>query len=247
MITESKYYQAGKTDKVWYDSSNIVYSEFKDDGNGKGQLFVTFKNGATYQYKDVDIATDYILFKHGGTNPDKSNGKALNQFIKPKYECERVSDKDMPALIEELQKTKDFNAFLKDKQNIYFVYGESENLPSGRNPVLDIYSPEIQSVCEIHSDSKFILADDDFGMSVLSNMLSILNIDAKRIRIYRADGLDQISDTTEDGIIVDGTFGTKQDMLEQMTRDSAHDIIHVTSLDSLTDSAKCILRRHLIV
>lgn len=244
MITESRYYQNSMTDKVWYDSSNIVYSEFVDDGNGKGQLYVTFKNGTTYWYKNVDLANDYILFKHGGTNPDMSNGKALNQFIKPKYEYERVSDKDTGILMEEFNKTRDFNNFLKDKKNVYFVYGET--IPSGalRNPVKDIYSPRIQAVAEANPDARFILVNDTFGNQILSNMLDILNIAPKRIRVYSTAGSQWGSDAR---FSVNDSFNSVSDMLEQMTRDSGNDIIFISNADTLTSSAKCILRRHIFV
>lgn len=246
MITESKYYQSSKTDKVWYDSSNIIYSEFKDGGNGKGQLFVTFKNGSTYHYKDVDLSGDYMLFKHGGTNPDMSNGKALNQFIKGKYDFERVSDKEIAALMEEYQKTKEYNSFFKDKENVYFIYGEAFSPNSGRDIITDYYSPRIQAVSEMNPHSKFILTNDTFGVAALDNMRTVLDIDASRIRVYCTDNSERITPETSNGLTIDGTFNSKQEMLEQMTRDSGHDIICLTNAETLTDSAKCILRRHLI-
>ena len=41
------------------------------------------------------------MFVHGGI--EDSNGKALNKFIKPKYECIRVDDKDVNILKEILE------------------------------------------------------------------------------------------------------------------------------------------------
>lgn len=91
------------TDKVWYDSSNVFYSKFiENENDNNGQLYVTFKNGATYHYIDVDMPTDYLLFKSGGI--DNSQGKALNKQIKGKYEYERVEDIDVSLLLEELNK-----------------------------------------------------------------------------------------------------------------------------------------------
>ena len=61
------YDEKTRTDRVWYESSNVVYSKFvENEFDNNGQLYVTFKNGATYHYKDVDMPTDYLLFKSGG-------------------------------------------------------------------------------------------------------------------------------------------------------------------------------------
>lgn len=100
-----------KTDKIWYDSSMIVYSECYDKPNTPlKDLIVTFKNSSTYKYLDVDV-NDYVMFVHGGL--DNSNGKALNKFIKPKCEFVRLDNADMKLLQEELDKFKE----IKEKEN----------------------------------------------------------------------------------------------------------------------------------
>ena len=50
------------------------------------------------------MVKDYIMFKHGGL--DGSQGKALNKFIKPKYEFEKVENANMELLKEEYIKMK---------------------------------------------------------------------------------------------------------------------------------------------
>lgn len=105
MILVSKYDETEKIDEVFYESSNIYYSkavEHKDDNFV--DLYVTFKNGATYLYKNVDMVKDYVMFKHGGL--DGSQGKALNKFIKPKYEFEKVENANMELLNEEYMRLK---------------------------------------------------------------------------------------------------------------------------------------------
>lgn len=105
MILVSKYDETEKIDEVFYESSNIYYSkavEHKDDNFV--DLYVTFKNGATYLYKNVDMVKDYVMFKHGGL--DGSQGKALNKFIKPKYEFEKVENANMELLNEEYIRLK---------------------------------------------------------------------------------------------------------------------------------------------
>ena len=103
MVLFRNYDEEKRLDRVWYDSSNVVYSECDDNLNDFKTLRVTFKNGATYEYKKVDV-NDYVLFVHGGI--DASNGKTLNKVIKPKYEFERLEDLSVPELLEEMEDLK---------------------------------------------------------------------------------------------------------------------------------------------
>ena len=103
MIIFRDYNDEKRLDRVWYDSSNVVYSECDDNVDDYKTLRVTFKNGSTYEYKNVDV-NDYVLFIHGGI--DASNGKTLNKVIKPKYEFEKLSDLSVPKLLEEMEELK---------------------------------------------------------------------------------------------------------------------------------------------
>ena len=104
MILLREYNQEKSLDRVWYDSSNVFYSECEDGDSAKKVLRVVFKNGAQYQYSDVDV-NDYVMFIAGGI--DGSNGKALNEFVKKK-KCpyERIADADKEALINEMNEIK---------------------------------------------------------------------------------------------------------------------------------------------
>lgn len=84
-----KYYdEREKTEHTWIDSSSIFYTKMVESPtDNKGDLYVTFKTGATYLYKDVAFE-DYVLFIGGGT--DFSQGKTLNKIIKPKYQVEKM-------------------------------------------------------------------------------------------------------------------------------------------------------------
>lgn len=87
-------------DRVWYDSSNIVYSECEDKEGENKTLRVVFNNGSMYEYKDVDV-NDYVMFVHGGI--DQSNGKAFFKYIKgKKYEYARLEDIDKSKISEEM-------------------------------------------------------------------------------------------------------------------------------------------------
>ena len=97
------YDEKKKLDRAWYDSSMIAYSECEDRENDYKILKVVFKNSNTYQYKGVNV-NDYVMFMHGGL--DGSNGKALNKYIKPKCEFEKLADADMVALFNEMEALK---------------------------------------------------------------------------------------------------------------------------------------------
>ena len=101
MIIHRDYDQEKRLDRVWYNSSNVFYSECEDVVDDYKILRVVFNNGATYEYRNVDV-NDYVMFVRGGL--DGSNGRALNKFIKPKCECERIEDLGKERLTEELNR-----------------------------------------------------------------------------------------------------------------------------------------------
>lgn len=100
-------------DKVWYDSSNIIYSECDDVLNSLKTLILVFKNGRAYKYFDVNV-NDYLLFRES-----ESQGKAFTKLIKP-YKFEKINDYDVNLIKssleeilnqdEELNKEKLFNS-----------------------------------------------------------------------------------------------------------------------------------------
>jgi hypothetical protein len=107
MLLYREYDSEKKLDRAWFHSTNVVYSECDDIVDGLKILRVTFKGGATYQYKDVAVG-DYLMFMTGGL--DGSNGKALNKYIKPKYEYARIEDRDINELNEEMNRLKEAKA-----------------------------------------------------------------------------------------------------------------------------------------
>ena len=104
MIVFRYYDKDACVDHAWYDSSNVLYSRCEDKKDDYKQLTVVFKNGGTYHYKDVDV-NDYLMFMAGGL--DGSNGKALNKFIKPKCEFERLPDTDLAQISATLEYFKE--------------------------------------------------------------------------------------------------------------------------------------------
>lgn len=90
-------YYNNNLDKCWYNSSNVLYSECDDNENELKTLRVVFKNGKTYEYKNVNV-NDYLLFRE-----DISQGKALNRIIK-KYDCNLISPLNIDEINNELKK-----------------------------------------------------------------------------------------------------------------------------------------------
>ena len=104
MILFRDYPEEKKIDRVWFKSTNVLYSECDDRLNELKILRVTFNNGATYEYSDVDV-NDYVMFLAGGL--DQSHGKALNEFIKKK-KCpyKKLENKNVTLLLNEMEELK---------------------------------------------------------------------------------------------------------------------------------------------
>ena len=97
---------SNNVDKVWYDSSNVIYTECIDNENKPKTLKVVFSNGTQYQYNDVNVQ-DYVRFKNAA-----SQGKALNRLIKEnKYEYIKLENADVEAINNEL--------FFRSKKGFY--------------------------------------------------------------------------------------------------------------------------------
>lgn len=100
MLSFRYYDPEERIDRVWYDSTNLLYSECDDNVDDYKTLRVTFKNGQTYLYEKVDV-NDYVLFAHGGT--DASNGKAFWKVIRPKYEGKKIGEKTEKEILDLLE------------------------------------------------------------------------------------------------------------------------------------------------
>lgn len=115
MILLRDYNENERIDRVWYDSSNVVYSECEDNKDDYKTLRVVFKTGDMYEYKDVDVK-DYVMFIAGGTAG--SNGKAFYSFIRSKgYECQKLGKKSLEEIAAEMQKIKETRASLDKNLN----------------------------------------------------------------------------------------------------------------------------------
>lgn len=103
MITYTKYIDS--REYTWYDSSNVVFSEYFDRNTPSNPLKLIFKNGRTYMYQDV-LTEDYLNFRNA-----ESSGKGVTEFIVKKYKAARLPDTDL----EELENKK--KLLLEDTKN----------------------------------------------------------------------------------------------------------------------------------
>lgn len=233
-----------KTDKVWYESSNVVYSEFVENENdNNGQLYVTFKNGATYHYKDVDMVTDYILFKSGGI--DNSQGKTLNKQIKGKYEYERVGDKNVQLLQEELEnlnKEPEVVDASASSEITYFISGHRVITQEEFNAT---YKPTIDFVLENEPNCKFVIGDywgcDEMAQNYL---LDEKNVCPCRVTVYHMMQSPRYFNKKVYNFV--GGFQSDDERDEAMTNASDEDIAFVRDCNVLSGTGKNILRRYLL-
>ena len=234
-----------RTDKVWYESSNVVYSEFVENENdNNGQLYVTFKNGATYHYKDVDMVTDYILFKSGGI--DNSQGKTLNKQIKGKYEYERVSDKDVKLLQEELENLNKEPEVIDESDEPYVItYFISGHRVISQEEFDATYKPTIDFVLENEPNCKFVIGDywgcDEMAQNYL---LDEKQISPSRVTVYHMMESPRYFNKKVYNFV--GGFQSDDERDEAMTNASDEDIAFVRDCNVLSGTGKNILRRYLL-
>ena len=177
-ILKNEYDLEKKTDRNWFESSNVLYSEFIEDSNeNKGDLRVVFKNGKQYLYKDV-LYLDYLGFKRASLGD--SNGKSLNAFIIKKYAGEKDGEADLVKINEELNAPA-------ESELTHYIHGDStfdENVFSA------YYMPILDYTIGNFSDSKFIIRlGDIFGEKSVEYLLS-MGVDAARITVYSFESQD---------------------------------------------------------
>lgn len=117
MVTFRNYDEKERIDRVWYQSSNIVFTECLDNPDSLKTLTVTFKNNRRYRYDDVDV-NDYVMFMHGGL--DGSNGKVFHKYIVSKYKGVKIEDASsdyVQLLLEKYQKKEENTETEKTSEN----------------------------------------------------------------------------------------------------------------------------------
>lgn len=155
-------------DRTWYQSSNIKFSECIDHDNELKTLKVVFNNGTQYRYDKVDVR-DYLLFRDA-----ESQGKALNQYIKPKgYAYIRLENADLAILDGELT--------FRMEGGVFVDYdGEHLKMRNNKDEVIldkeaKIDREALNAVCAaltaIGKDVKLTIPDD-FGLTKVDEVKS---------------------------------------------------------------------------
>lgn len=155
-------------DRTWYQSSNIKFSECIDHDNELKTLKVVFNNGTQYRYDKVDVR-DYLLFRDA-----ESQGKALNQYIKPKgYAYEKLENADLATLDGELT--------FRMEGGVFVDYdGERLKMRNNKDEVIldkeaKIDKEALNAVCAaltaIGKDVKLTIPDD-FGLTKVDEVKS---------------------------------------------------------------------------
>lgn len=239
MLITNIYYPETKTEKCWYESSNIFYSEFIEDENkNEGNLFITFNNGSTYKYKKVQLTPDYLMFKHGGL--DGSHGKSLNIHIKPKYEFEKMENKN----IDELIKEKNFVLEKKQKE----IYSKTYFISGHRNITeyeFEKYKITLKKIIENTPDALFVIGDYH-GVDIMAQnyLIDELKIDPSQITVFHS--LLSPKHINPKIFNTIGGFENDEDRDAAMTNASSKDIAFVRNNTELSGTAQNILRRNLL-
>ena len=237
MILKSVYDEKTLTEKVWYDSSSVFYSEFVEHENDNfGELYVTFKGGGTYHYINVDMIHDYVLFKNGGTQG--SQGKAINEFIKKKYDFEKCDNRDIVLLTEERDRTVDLNEL---REHTYFISGH-RNITEEQ---FEKYKNEIHATYVLDPEANFVVGDYN-GVDIMAQnfLMDVLCVPTERVTVYHM--FDTPRNMNPKITNLKGGFTSDSERDEAMTIASIRDIAFVADNKVMSGTAENILRRFLL-
>lgn len=194
-MSKIKSFYCNDVDKVWYDSSNVLYSECDDITDGLKVLRVTFKNGRTYQYYDVNVH-DYLLFRENA-----SQGVALNKFIK-QYRCERIDDLNVDDIQSELEKLnaseslKTKNDLFEKLDNIYeSIISVRENLKN-----YDLNNNELAFLLHIINKINQSLLITNFSDKEI-NLLEINSILENYSESIKEEGCDDFTEKLKEKLM----------------------------------------------
>ena len=149
-------------DRTWYQSSNIKYSECIDNDNSLKTLIVVFNNATQYKYEKVDVR-DYLLFRDAA-----SQGKALNEYIKPKgYEYEKLENADLATLDGELNFRMEGGIFVTYDNGAFEIKDNKDKSICGRN--VKLTKDAFDTICsalsavgkELYTEGKGFVDEND--------------------------------------------------------------------------------------
>lgn len=242
MLIYKHYDEEKKEQEAWYDSSMILYTRMtEDERENKGDLYVTFKNGSTYKYKDVTFG-DYILLLYGGT--DVSQGKTMNKIIKARYEYERVEDKNVSDVMARKAELEAKDAKTQRTLNsTYFI--------SGHRDITELefeinYKAMINQILDENPDAHFVVGDY-YGVDIMAQdyLMDVIGLDPDRIVVYHMK--ESPRNINKKITKTKGGFETDEERDAAMTQDSRYDIAFVRDHTKLSGTGQNILRRYKMI
>ena len=119
-----KYYNKEKSiEYAWYNSTNVLYSEFYDNTDKPKELVIVFKNGNRYKYIDVSI-NDYFYFREGS-----SQGKSLNWLLKEKkWNFEKMEPADLDEITNEYNEHSKKGIKIYNEDNKFKILDNEDNV-----------------------------------------------------------------------------------------------------------------------
>lgn len=237
MVIKKVYDEKEKKQKVWFDSTMILYCEMVEYANeNKGDLYVTFKNGTTYKYKAVKFE-DYVLFISGGT--DASHGKTLNKIIKSNYEYEKVGNADVAQIQAELLKKEDTD---NDISSTYFISGHRDIT---EDEFEFNYIPLINAALHERENACFVVGDFN-GVDIMAQnyLMDVVCIDPSRVTVYHM--LEAPRNINPSITQTKGGFKSDEERDAAMTKASFKDIALVRDPSKISGTAQNILRRNIL-
>lgn len=237
MVVKKIYNEKEKKQKVWFDSTMILYCEMIEyETENKGDLYVTFKSGVTYKYTAVSFE-DYVLFISGGT--DASHGKTLNKIIKSKYEYEKIGDADVDKIKRELEESEEV---VVDVSKTYFISGHRDITAEEFE---FNYIPMINFALHTTPDAMFIVGDYQ-GVDIMAQnyLMDVLALEPDRVCVYHMFDSPRNANPRITKFV--GGFESDDERDEAMTKASSQDIAFVRDIKKNSGTAQNILRRHIL-
>lgn len=241
MVIKKVYDEKTKSERAWYDSTMFFYSKaVEHDNENKVDLFITFKNGWTYKYKDVKLE-DYVLLISGYESG--SHGKTLNRIIKTKYEFERVDDIPISELQMELDKViEDEKQQNNKREKTYFISGHRDITD---NEFECFYIPQLYYYATEFPDTQFVVGDcDGADIKAQNFLMDEIKIDSSRVTVYHM--FDEPRNKNEKINQLIGGFESDDERDSAMTNVSFQDIAFVRDNTKISGTAQNILRRFLM-
>lgn len=241
MVIKKIYDEDKKEEKVWYDSTMFCFTRAVEHPDANlVELYVTFKNGWTYVYKDVKLE-DYVLLLSGFEQT--SHGKTLNKVIKPNYEFERLENVNVDDIWAEYYKIQNEEKEKEeDISKTYFISGHREIT----NEEFEFnYQEALNDIVSEVPDCKFVVGDY-YGVDIMAQdyLVDVLQVNPDRITVYHMfESPRNINKKIKN---TKGGFTSDSERDAAMTAASIDDIAFVRDCTKMSGTAENILRRHLL-